>query len=65
MENKNANFVMPAWIAGIQARKDALNLMGSTTPCRNDAIEKVCLERPKSFTSRIFKGTRDGQNHEW
>jgi len=23
---KNANFVMPAWIAGIQIRKDAVNL---------------------------------------
>jgi hypothetical protein len=36
-------FVMPAWIAGIQIRKDAsedvhVNL-DSSTPCWNDAIE--------------------------
>jgi hypothetical protein len=36
--------VMPAWIAGIQVRRDAsgdihVNL-GSGTPCRNDDIEK-------------------------
>jgi hypothetical protein len=59
---------MPAWIAGIQIRKDGSRdihvSLDSSTPCRNDAIEKVCLERPKSFTSRIFKGTREGQTHE-
>ena len=37
--------VMPAWIAGIQVRKDAsgnihVNL-DSSTPCWNDAIEGV------------------------
>ena len=40
-------FVMPAWIAGIQVRKDAarnihVNL-DSSTPCWNDAIEGFCL----------------------
>jgi hypothetical protein len=40
-------FVMPAWIAGIQARKDAsgdihVNL-DSSTPRWNDAIEGFCL----------------------
>jgi hypothetical protein len=39
---------MPAWIAGIQLRKDAsgdirVNL-DSSTPCRNDAIEGALLE---------------------
>ena len=42
-EDENAEFVMPAWIAGIQVRKDAsgdihVNL-DSSTPCWNDAIE--------------------------
>jgi len=46
-ENENANFVMPAWIAGIQVRKDAsgnihVNL-DSSAPCWNDAIEEFCL----------------------
>jgi hypothetical protein len=41
--DKNRISVMPAWIAGIQARKDAsgdihVNL-DSTTPCWNDAIK--------------------------
>ena len=41
-------FVMPAWIAGIQVRKDAsgdihVNLDFST-PCWNDVIEGVVLE---------------------
>jgi hypothetical protein len=49
-ENENANFVMPAWIAGIQVRKDAsgnihVNL-DSSTPCWNDAIEGALLEAP-------------------
>ena len=40
-------FVMPAWIAGIQVRKDAsgdihVNL-DSSTPCWNDVIEGFCL----------------------
>ena len=40
-------FVMPAWIAGIQVRKDAsgnihVNL-DSSTPCWNDTIEEFCL----------------------
>jgi len=39
--------VMPAWIAGIQVRKDGsgnvhVNL-DSSTPCWNDAIERFCL----------------------
>jgi len=43
-DNENANFVMlvmPAWIAGIQIRKDASGdihvSLDSSTPCRNDA----------------------------
>jgi hypothetical protein len=42
-ENENTDRVMPAWIAGIQIRKDAsgnirVNL-DSSTPCWNGAIE--------------------------
>ena len=47
-EIENANFVLPAWIAGIQIRKDAsgnihVNL-DSSTPCWNDVIEAAPLE---------------------
>jgi hypothetical protein len=47
-ENENADFVMPAWIDGIQIRKDAsgnvhVNL-DSSTPCWNDATEEALLE---------------------
>jgi len=45
---KNSNFVMPAWIAGIQIRKDAsgnihVNLYYSA-PCWNDGIDGPLLE---------------------
>jgi hypothetical protein len=38
------SFVIPAWMAGTQARKDAcgdihVSLMDSSTPCWNNAIE--------------------------
>jgi hypothetical protein len=44
---KIRTFVMPAWRAGIQVRKDAsgnihVNL-DSSTPCWNDAIENFCV----------------------
>jgi len=47
-ENKNADFVMPGWIAGIQIRKAAsgnvhVNL-DSSAPCSNDATEEALLE---------------------
>ena len=47
-ENEKANFVLPAWIAGIQIRKDAsgnihVNL-DSSTPCWNDVIERLYLK---------------------
>jgi hypothetical protein len=39
--------VMPAWIAGIQFRKDASGnihvKLDSSTPCWNDQIEGFCL----------------------
>ena len=65
-ENENADFVMPAWIAGIQARKDASGDirvdLDSSAPCWNDAIEETQLELTeglrryfrRSFLSRIL-----------
>jgi len=42
-ENENADFVMPAWTAGIQGRKDASGnihvSLDSSAPCWNDATE--------------------------
>jgi hypothetical protein len=42
------DIVMPAWIAGIQARKDASGDirvdLDPSTPCWNDAIERALLE---------------------
>jgi hypothetical protein len=57
-ENENANFVMPAWIAGIQVRKDAsgnihVNL-DSSAPCWNDAIEETPLEVTEVHLPRIL-----------
>jgi hypothetical protein len=54
---------MPAWIAGIQARKDAsenvhVNL-DSSTPCWNDVIEGVLLELTEAPPPGIFKGGRE------
>ena len=48
IDNENADLVMPAWIAGVQVRKDAsgnvrVNL-DSSTPCWNDAIEGPLLK---------------------
>ena len=40
--------VMPAWMAGIQLRKDAFGdihvSLCSIAPCWNDEIEEVCLD---------------------
>ena len=57
-ENESANFVMPAWIVGIQVRKDSsgnihVNL-DSSTPCWNDAMEKVLPEVWESLYLRFF-----------
>jgi hypothetical protein len=58
--------VMPAWIAGIQVRKDApgnihVNL-DSSTPCWNDAIEAFYLkltEAPPPVFSKDTKSTKE------
>jgi hypothetical protein len=61
IHNKNADLVMPAWIAGIQVRKDAFgNIrvnLDSSTPCWNDAIEGSLLEVTGSPSARYFQGT--------
>jgi hypothetical protein len=59
-DNESANFVMPAWIAGIQVRKDAsgnirVNL-DSSTPCWNDAIEGPLLKVTEVLLPHIFDG---------
>jgi hypothetical protein len=57
---KNQILVMPAWMAGIQVRKDAsgdirVNL-DSGAPCWNDGIEVVCLNRSlPNFLRRTLK----------
>src|SRR5499425_771509 len=47
-QNENTDLVMPAWIAGIQARKDASGDihvdLDSSNPCWNDTIEGARLE---------------------
>jgi len=60
-ENANANFVMPAWIAGIHVRKDDsgnihVNL-DSSAPCWNDAIEGVLLEVTEVPSAPVFQRT--------
>ena len=56
--------VMPAWMAGIQFRKDAsgdihVNL-DSSSPCWNDATEGVLLKLTEAPPRRIFYGGREG-----
>jgi hypothetical protein len=57
--------VMPAWIAGIQVRKDASGNIhvnpDSSTPCWNDAIEGV-LHKLTEFLHRYFQ--RRDEEHE-
>ena len=51
-ENENTSFVMPAWIAGIQFRKDASG--DSSTPCWNDALWAL-LQGRHSFQAELPK----------
>jgi hypothetical protein len=59
-ENENLNFVMPAWIAGIQVRKDASGnihvKLDSSTPCWNDVIEGTLLEVTEVLLPSFSKG---------
>jgi len=59
-------FVMPAWIASIQVRKDASGnihvSLDSSTPCWNDAIEGVLHELTK-FAFSSSAGERKLMKH--
>jgi hypothetical protein len=64
-ENENAAFVIPAWIAGIQVRKDASEdvhvTLDSSNPCWNDVIEEVRLqitEVPPPYFQRSTRRAR-------
>jgi len=68
-ENENAAFVIPAWIAGIQVRKDASEdvrvTLDSSNPCWNDVIEEVRLQTNRSAASVFSKeSTQEGYNGE-
>jgi len=57
-EDENTDFVMPAWITGIQARRDAsgnvhVNL-DSSTPCWNDATERTLPKLTESHPGPYF-----------
>ena len=56
---KTQLFVMPAWIAGIQVRKDASGnihvSLDSSTPCWNDAIGGVLHELTEAAPSLFSK----------
>ena len=56
---KSVDLVMPAWIAGIQFRKDVSEDirvdLDSSTPCWNDAIGGALLNDRSPF-SLIFTG---------
>ena len=66
IENEIPDFVMPAWIAGIQVRKDASGdlrvHLDSSTPCWNDATAGALLEltevRPPIFSKGDTKSAK-------
>jgi len=51
IKDEKAAFVMPAWIAGIQIRKDASgdihDDLGSSPPCWNGGIDGLCFNLAK------------------
>ena len=57
-EDKNAQFVMPAWIAGIHLRKDASGDvhvgLDSSAPCWNDGIERPLRSFERNSSRDIF-----------
>jgi hypothetical protein len=64
-ENENANFVMPAWTAGIQfPRMLPEKSMSAWIPCWIDAIEGTLLEVTEVSLTFIFKGAREGHVEE-
>ena len=65
-DDEITDFVMPAWIAGIQIRKDACGDirvdLDSSTPCGNDAIKEALFEVAEVPSPRTFEGRR--KDHE-
>jgi hypothetical protein len=67
MEDEKPTFVMPAWIAGIQVRKDASGDirvdLDSSLPCWNDRIEDRCFELSETplatFSKEDAKSTKE------
>jgi hypothetical protein len=59
-DNEKQTSVIPAWIAGIQIRKDASGDvhvgLDSSTPCWNDATEGVLPKTNGNPSTYIFKG---------
>src|ERR1700745_2327099 len=71
-ESEKSDVVMPAWIAGIQARTDASGnihvSLDSSAPCWNDATETTLLKLTKSELTLICKGAREacpGPHASW
>jgi hypothetical protein len=63
-DDEKTAFVMPAWIAGIQARKDASGDirvdLDSSPPCWNDGTEARCFKLNETTFSDIFKVAHEG-----
>jgi hypothetical protein len=64
-DKESADFILPAWIAGIQVRKDAsgnirVNL-DSSTPCWNDAIEGPLLKVTEVLLPHISTEEHEGR----
>ena len=63
---KMQSFVMPAWTAGIQVRKDASGdihvRLDSSTPCWNDGIEGFYLNGPKPLRPVFSKEDLERQS---
>jgi hypothetical protein len=61
-EHEKPAFVMPAWIAGIQIRKDASGDihvdLDSSLPCWNDGIEDRCFKLSETPSATFSKEDR-------
>jgi len=68
-EDEKPTFVMPAWIAGIQVRKDASGDirvdLDSSLPCWKDRIEDRCFELSETplatFSKKDAKSTKENR----
>jgi len=66
---RNADFVMPAWIAGIQVREDASGnihvSLDSSAPCWNDSIKEGRTWRDRSRSARYFRRSTWSARRFW